>query len=123
MELHGSAFQVERPNLPRHERDKNVHHKELGDPLPGQSKTIHSHRRWEEFGSHLGVVIKTILYTYDPEAIILGGSLTKAHQFFKARMLDSLKDFAYPESIKRLSLLLSENENIALLGAAALMDQ
>jgi glucokinase len=88
--------------------------------ITGDSKVI---KIWEEFGSHLGVVIKTILYTYDPEAIILGGSLTKAHQFFKARMLDSLKDFAYPESIKRLSLLLSENENIALLGAAALMDQ
>ncbi|MCF0057563.1 ROK family protein [Dyadobacter sp. CY356] len=88
--------------------------------IAGDSKVI---KIWEEFGGHLGVVIKTILYTYDPEAIILGGSLTKAHQFFKARMLDSLKDFAYPESIKRLTLLLSENENIALLGAAALMDQ
>jgi len=78
---------------------------------------------WEEFGVHLGVVIKTILYTYDPEAIILGGSLAKANRFFKSSMLDSLKDFAYPESIKRLTLLLSENENIALLGAAALMDK
>lgn len=78
---------------------------------------------WEEFGVHLGVVIKTALYTYDPEAIILGGSLTKAHQFFKASMLDSLNDFAYPESVKRLTLLLSENENITLLGAAALTNK
>lgn len=88
--------------------------------IKGDAKVI---KIWEEFGGHLGVVIKTIMYTYDPEAIILGGSLTKAHKFFKASMLDSLKDFAYPESIKRLTLLLSENENIALLGAAALMDQ
>lgn len=88
--------------------------------IKGDAKVI---RIWEEFGIHLGVVVKTVLYTYDPEAIILGGSLAKAHQFFRASMLDSLKDFAYPESIKRLTLLLSENENIALLGAAALMDR
>lgn len=88
--------------------------------IKGDAKVI---RIWEEFGIHLGVVVKTVLYTYDPEAIILGGSLAKAHQFFRASMLDSLKDFAYPESVKRLTLLLSENENIALLGAAALMDR
>ncbi len=88
--------------------------------IRGDVKVI---RIWEEFGIHLGVVVKTVLYTYDPEAIILGGSLAKAHQFFRASMLDSLKDFAYPESVKRLTLLLSENENIALLGAAALMDR
>ncbi|WP_254562786.1 ROK family protein [Dyadobacter diqingensis] len=88
--------------------------------IKGDAKVI---RIWEEFGVHLGVVVKTVLYTYDPEAIILGGSLAKAHQFFRASMLDSLKDFAYPESVKRLTLLLSENENIALLGAAALMDR
>ena len=78
---------------------------------------------WQEFGLHLGAVIKAIMYTYDPEAIVLGGSITKANQFFKTTMLESLSDFAYPESIRRLTLLLSENENIALLGAAALMEQ
>jgi glucokinase len=76
---------------------------------------------WEEFGGHLGNVIKTVMYTYDPEAIVIGGSIAKASQFFKTPMLNSLRDFAYPESIKRLTVLLSENENIALLGAAALM--
>ena len=76
---------------------------------------------WQEFGKHLGAVVKAVMYTYDPEAIVLGGSITKANRFFKTSMLESLKDFAYPESIRRLTLLLSENENIALLGAAALM--
>ncbi|CAG4988965.1 Glucokinase [Dyadobacter sp. CECT 9275] len=76
---------------------------------------------WEEFGKHLAAVIKTVMYTYDPEAIVLGGSIAKAHQLFKKGMLENLKDFAYPESVKRLTLLLSEDDNIALLGAAALM--
>jgi glucokinase len=78
---------------------------------------------WEEFGVHLGAVVKTIMYTYDPEAIVFGGSITKASGLFTKSMLASLKDFAYPKSIGNLTLLLSENENIALLGAAALMEK
>jgi glucokinase len=83
----------------------------------------HALATWEEFGIHLGAVIKAIMYTYDPEAIVLGGSIAKANQFFQPSMLESIQDFAYPESLKKLSLLLSENENIALLGAAALLDE
>jgi len=78
---------------------------------------------WKEFGVHLGAVIKALMYTYDPEAIVLGGSITKANQFFKPSMLESLRDFAYPESIRRLTLLLSEDDNIALLGASALLGE
>jgi glucokinase len=78
---------------------------------------------WEEFGVHLGAVVKTIMYTYDPEAIVFGGSITKASELFKKSMLNSLKDFAYPKSIGNLTLLLSEDDNIALLGAAALMER
>jgi glucokinase len=76
---------------------------------------------WEEFGMHLGAVVKTVMYVYDPEAIVFGGSIAQASKFFKSSMLKSLEDFAYPRSIRNLTLLLSENENIALLGAAALM--
>ena len=79
------------------------------EALSGNNKAIVI---WKEFGVHLGSVLKTLMYTYDPEAIVLGGSITKANQFFKTSMLDSLKDFAYPESVRRLTLLLSENENI-----------
>jgi len=78
---------------------------------------------WKEFGVHLGAVIKALMYTYDPEAIVLGGSITKANHFFKPSMLESLRDFAYPESIRRLTLLLSEDDNIALLGASALLGE
>jgi glucokinase len=77
---------------------------------------------WNEFGMHIGVVIKTVMYTYDPEAIVIGGSIAKAYHFFKDAMFDSLGDFSYPESVRRLTIMLSQNENIALLGAAALLD-
>jgi len=76
---------------------------------------------WKEFGFHLGNVIKTVVYTYDPEVIILGGSLTRAHQFFTGAMKAAMQNFAYPESMKKLKVLISDNENIALLGASTLI--
>ncbi|MEX2593737.1 MAG: ROK family protein [Anditalea sp.] len=78
--------------------------------------------QWEEFGYHFGAAVQGVLYAYDPQAIVIGGSVSKAFEFFKSSMHKSFKDFIYPESIKRLRIFISENENIALLGAAALVD-
>ncbi len=78
--------------------------------------------QWVEFGKHLANAIKIIMYTYDPEAIVIGGSIAKASAFFKNAMLAEIADFAYPNSVKNIQFFISENENIALLGAAALLD-
>ncbi len=76
---------------------------------------------WNEFGFHLGNVIKTVVYTYDPEAVVLGGSISRAYTFFEDSMKKSLLDFQFPESIKRLKILRSKVDHIALLGAAGLI--
>ena len=73
-----------------------------------------------EYGHHLGNAIKTILYAYDPEIIILGGSVRKAFRFFKESMWECIESFAYSNSIKYLKIEVSELEHIAILGAAAL---
>ncbi|WP_247236821.1 ROK family protein [Telluribacter sp. SYSU D00476] len=78
---------------------------------------------WEEFGMHLGYAIKAVIYAYDPEVIVLGGSIAKGYDFFKDTMLHSLDDFAFPQSVRRLKIMRSEDDCIALLGAAALVDQ
>lgn len=77
---------------------------------------------WREFGKHVGQGIKTVVYAYDPEVIIIGGSVAKAFRFFRDSMYESLGDFTFPESIKRLKIMQSSNENITLLGAAALLE-
>lgn len=77
---------------------------------------------WREFGRHMGYAIKTVVYTYDPEAIVIGGSLSKAFYLFHDAMWQSLEDFTFPQSIKRLKVFQSLNENITLLGAAALLE-
>ncbi len=76
---------------------------------------------WKEFGFHMGNAIKAVVYTYDPEAVVLGGSLVKAYNFFADSMEASRMDFAFPESMKRLKIFTSQNKNIALLGAASLI--
>jgi glucokinase len=76
---------------------------------------------WKAFGLHMGHAIKTVIYAYDPEAIVIGGSVSKAFGFFETSMLASLKNFTFPESVKKLKILRSVNENITLLGAAALI--
>jgi glucokinase len=78
---------------------------------------------WSEFGVHMAAAIKSTMYTYDPEAIVLGGSLSKAYHLFKDSMQTTLMDFTFPQSIKRLKIYQSQNEHITLLGAAALVHQ
>ncbi|MBD2699194.1 ROK family protein [Spirosoma sp. BT702] len=88
--------------------------------LQGDEKAL---SLWKEFGKHFGNAVKVVLYTYDPEVIILGGSIAKAYPLFKSTMFESMSDFAFPVTLRRLKIFQSENENIALLGAAALVRQ
>lgn len=75
---------------------------------------------YAEFGFHLGHAIKSMLYAYDPEIIILGGSLTKAFDLFKPAMFEAIKDFDYPSVLTNLKIEISDLENSAIYGAAAL---
>jgi len=73
-----------------------------------------------EFGHHLGEALKAIMYAVDPEAIILGGSVSKAFEFFKDTMFEAVSSFAYSIALKKIQVKVSSTENIAILGAAAL---
>lgn len=73
------------------------------------------------FGRHLGQAIKAVLYAYDPELIVMGGSVRKAYRFFQETMWKTIRTFAYARTLERLKFELSEEEHIAILGAAALV--
>jgi glucokinase len=72
------------------------------------------------FGGHLGEAVKAICYAVDPEVIVLGGSVSRAARFFQAAMWDAFQSFAYSITKDKLKVEVSETENIAILGAAAL---
>lgn len=73
-----------------------------------------------EFGVHVGEAVKAICYAVDPEAIILGGSVSKSLRFFRDSLGRTFQSFAYSITKERLRIEVSETENIAILGAAAL---
>jgi glucokinase len=75
---------------------------------------------WNIYGKHFAELIKIILYTVDPEMIVLGGSLSKAFDFYKKSMFENLNNFAFKNATKNLKIEVSTIENIAVLGAASL---
>ena len=74
---------------------------------------------WNEFGGHVGRLVMLTLYAYDPEAIVFGGSISHAFGFFRAAMLESLREFPYTRTVERLRIYRSEIEHVGLLGASA----
>jgi len=77
-------------------------------------------RIFHEFGGHLGEAVKVVMYAADPEIIILGGSVSRSFEFFQESLWAAVREFAYSISVQNIKIDVSEVENIALLGAAAL---
>lgn len=74
----------------------------------------------ELYGQDLGNLIKAIMFTTDPEIIVIGGNTSKAFPFFKKAMQKAISTFTYPHILEKLKIMQSEDENIAILGAVAL---
>ncbi len=53
-----------------------------------------------EMGFHLDETIKSIMFAFDPEAIMNGGSVSKTFSFFEKSIQKSLSDFQFKEVIK-----------------------
>ncbi len=75
---------------------------------------------FDEFGYYLGQAIKVVLYAADPEIVILGGSVSRSYSFFQKAMWKAMQDFVYSITLQKIKVEISDTENIALLGAAAL---
>jgi glucokinase len=100
---------------------QNVHHldgvKVFEDAKKGDARAL---ELYEELGTHLGHAIKMVMYAYDPELIILGGSVPQAYDFFQKNMWKEIKTFAYTKSAERIRIEVSALQNSGILGAAAL---
>jgi glucokinase len=75
---------------------------------------------FNEFGHHVGKLITTILYILAPDAIILGGSISKSFPLFKAGIQEEIADFPFEVMRDVIAVEQSELEDIAILGAAGL---
>lgn len=81
-----------------------------------------SKKLFQEFGTHVAQAIKIVLYTYDPESIVLGGSISATFDQFKEGFERELKSFGFPNSLNHVEINVSKTKQIAVLGAAALTE-
>ena len=83
----------------------------------GDTEALEAYR---QLGEHIAAAVKIVMLAVDPEMIVFGGSVAAAHTLFEESLWENLRDFAYPNSVKRLRIFFSEMENPAILGAASL---
>lgn len=98
------------------------HHQASGESVfnlaaQGDSESI---KISNEFGKHLGKLLYTIILTLDPEAILIGGSISKAFDLYKDKMLAELVKFPYPKSIEKIIIQPTSTPEVQLLGSASL---
>ena len=75
---------------------------------------------FREYGCHLGNAICTMMYALDPGLIILCGSVSAGFPYFRKSLYDVLSTYAYPSAMDNLEIKVSDNVDIAVLGAASL---
>lgn len=94
-------------------RGEEIYEKAMNNDSP-------SKKLFQEFGKHVAEAIKIVLYTYDPESIILGGSVSQTFPLFQKGFEQELKSFGFTNSLKNVEITISKTKHIAILGAAAL---
>ena len=76
---------------------------------------------WEDFGGHIGQLIKGIIFTYAPDFIVFGGGISLAFPLFKEGMNKALQDFPYKRILEQTRITISTLTNANLLGASSLL--
>ncbi|MCG9971976.1 ROK family protein [Christiangramia crocea] len=79
-------------------------------------------KAFDDFGKHLGESFKLILYVLAPEAIILGGSVSKAFRFFEGSLQERINSFPFKRITEKVKIVPSIVSDVSLLGPAALFD-
>ncbi|HLF33458.1 MAG TPA: ROK family protein [Cyclobacteriaceae bacterium] len=77
-------------------------------------------KMWKEFGNHFGNAIQAIMYAYDPQKIILGGSVGTSLPLYEKQTLEVLQNFVFKNSLANFKLEASALNDPGILGAAAL---
>lgn len=72
------------------------------------------------YGEHIATLLQTIIFFIAPEAIIIGGSISKAFRYFEPSINKMLDNFPIPVIAKHVKILAAELSDSGVLGAAAL---
>lgn len=72
------------------------------------------------FGTHVGKLMNMVLFAYDPDVIVLGGSICNAFDYFKDSMYAQIAEFPYRPIAESIKVIRTETEYVGLYGAAAI---
>ncbi len=86
--------------------------------LQGEKDAI---QMFHQFGYHLGKAIEMVVHVFAPEAIVLGGSISRSFPLFEKSMWNEIKNFPYDHVIDSLDVFPIDNPDISLIGAASLV--
>jgi glucokinase len=84
------------------------------------AKSKEEKKAFLEFGKHVAEVIDIIINMLAPDAIIIGGSISKSKHLFLKSMTSQFKKDTYKRVENKIKIIFSEKEHIALFGAASL---
>lgn len=77
---------------------------------------------WKTFGEHLSIPLSWAVNLFDPDLIILGGSIANAHEFFLPYTMQKLKQQICTVPAEKIEVKLAELGNYAgFIGAACLV--
>lgn len=89
--------------------------------LKARQGDVQALKIWDDFGYHVGQLMKTILFVYDPRKIVIGGGISSAYSLFEDSMKQAMEDFPYIQILKNIEISVCQNADAALLGASALV--
>ena len=74
---------------------------------------------FEDFGRHLGALVCTVLYAYDPTHVAFGGGIANNYPFFHRSMERYLREnFPYRKALERLQIDIFTDNDIPVIGAS-----
>jgi glucokinase len=88
-----------------------------GQARQGDAKALEI---FKTFGDNLAQAVMIALHAYDPEIIVLGGSVSKAWPYFQKALRRKLESFVYRHALDRVVIKPARTAKISVLGAAAL---
>lgn len=72
------------------------------------------------FGEHLAQALSTVLLAYNPQIVVIGGSVSCAYPLFMDSLNEAMKKFPFQSLWQSTRVVQSQNPNSPVLGAAAL---
>lgn len=78
------------------------------------------HEVWNELGTLVGRIISILLYNYDPQVILLGGTLAKYYAHFAESMDKYLEKFIHPQVLLNMIVFDTIVDHQQALGAISM---